>query len=615
MAFYPNSAPATLLKAALAVARNGKPVFPCKPSGKEPLTKRGHLEATTDPRKIHMWWKRWPDANIGVPTGRRSQVLVLDVDHPAGLDALKADHSRLPETRTHSTGSGGMHYLFAYPADEEIRNSASKLAEGLDVRGEGGYIIVPPSRTTRPYEVLDALPPADTPPWLREILTEPQRTAGKVRMIRTAPSVGVNGPPILQGSRDDTLARIAGRLHDGTRSLDDLTAELLEINARRCEPPLPDQEVVKVARSIHGREPCRAGGAPAPEFLEALEEIEKDLYERDRTGQWTGMGGKSERDAVAAAIRLGRRVGGEIIPGGLKLSTSIREWALESAISKRAMLDYWKNGKRKPGVISRLKLKGICRSDNADHKEGESGAIVIVRPTRARFHHSPTGGDSRGGGETLRAPRLRWSAPRFDRVGDELVRTTIRRLGKGCGAVVDALEASGGKMIKGDLAGALGMSRVRDLHRRYLERLQRAGVVECSGEGVSLVPDYLDALQQERVVSGEVAAEECDRGKYAREREAYRNRNRVRLTYHHANIAGADGCIEDLERVGDLSEADRRTLEAIRAFEGKYGRGSFRWDRASCKQLFYSSPEGIWPEPEELRRIRDYMTANQGAAA
>jgi hypothetical protein len=56
MTYYPNSNVATLRKAALSVARNGKPVFPCKPGGKEPLTRHGYLEATTDPRKIHMWW-------------------------------------------------------------------------------------------------------------------------------------------------------------------------------------------------------------------------------------------------------------------------------------------------------------------------------------------------------------------------------------------------------------------------------------------------------------------------------------------------------------------------------------------------------------------------------
>jgi hypothetical protein len=59
-----------------------------------------------------------------------------------------------------------------------------------------------------------------------------------------------------------------------------------------------------------------------------------------------------------------------------------------------------------------------------------------------------------------------------------------------------------------------------------------------------------------------------------------------------------------------------RALEAVEAFERKYGRGAFRWDRASCKELFYSGPiGGYWPEPEELRRIRDYPTVTDGAAA
>ena len=137
-ASYPKPGSVTLLKAALAWARKGKPVFPCKPGGKEPLTEHGYLDATTDPRKIHMWWKRWPEANIGVPTGERSGVLALDVDHPASLDALEAEHGQLPETRTHSTGSGGMHYLFAYPEGSGIRIGTDKPARGLDFRGEGG---------------------------------------------------------------------------------------------------------------------------------------------------------------------------------------------------------------------------------------------------------------------------------------------------------------------------------------------------------------------------------------------------------------------------------------------------------------------------------------------
>lgn len=128
------------LSAALDYAARGWPVFPLRPGGKNPAIPkdeggRGHLDATTDQDQIRRWWRRWPDANIGVPTGERSELLALDVDHPAGLDALEAEHGKLPDTRIHSTGSGGMHYLFPYPAGANVRNSAGKLAPGLDVRG------------------------------------------------------------------------------------------------------------------------------------------------------------------------------------------------------------------------------------------------------------------------------------------------------------------------------------------------------------------------------------------------------------------------------------------------------------------------------------------------
>ena len=73
-----------LLKAALAYAKRGVPVFPCEPGAKKPLTCNGHWDATTDPRAIERWWKRWPTANVGVPTGKKSGLVVLDVDLGAG---------------------------------------------------------------------------------------------------------------------------------------------------------------------------------------------------------------------------------------------------------------------------------------------------------------------------------------------------------------------------------------------------------------------------------------------------------------------------------------------------------------------------------------------------
>jgi hypothetical protein len=162
-----------LLKAALAYARRGIPVFPCEPGGKAPLTHSGFWDATTDARRIKTWWDRWPYANVGVPTGERSGLLILDIDPRAGgpesLAALERTGGPLPETTKARTGGGGVHVFFRYPAEEGVRNSAGRLGPGLDVRGEGGYVIVPPSRTQSAYEWLDRTPPAD-PTWLLECL-------------------------------------------------------------------------------------------------------------------------------------------------------------------------------------------------------------------------------------------------------------------------------------------------------------------------------------------------------------------------------------------------------------------------------------------------------------
>ncbi len=131
----------TVIAAARAYAARGLPVFPCEPGGKRPRTKRGHLDATTNPDQIRRWWSRWPSANIGLPTGTASGLLVLDEDPrhggTASLHALEGEHGRLPTTATIGTGGGGRHYILKYPAAELIRNSAGKLGPGLDVRGGG----------------------------------------------------------------------------------------------------------------------------------------------------------------------------------------------------------------------------------------------------------------------------------------------------------------------------------------------------------------------------------------------------------------------------------------------------------------------------------------------
>lgn len=153
----------TNLSEALKLAAYGLPVFPvhsirsgkctcentdCGSPGKHPRSRNGFKDATTDEEKIINWWNAWPDANIGLATGKVSGVVVLDVDAKNGgienLDLLEDKHGKLPVTLIVQTGGGGLHYYFKYP-EGGLKCSAGKLAVGIDIRGDGGYVVVPPS--------------------------------------------------------------------------------------------------------------------------------------------------------------------------------------------------------------------------------------------------------------------------------------------------------------------------------------------------------------------------------------------------------------------------------------------------------------------------------------
>lgn len=132
---------------ALAYASRGWPVFPCT-GRKLPLVKWKD-GATTDPNQIGTWWRQWPLAMIAVPTGQRSGLVVLDVDRRGDVDGfatLRALGIQIPANAIEvATPSGGCHFWFAAKG-QQVRNSAGKIGPGVDVRGEGGMVIVPPSR-------------------------------------------------------------------------------------------------------------------------------------------------------------------------------------------------------------------------------------------------------------------------------------------------------------------------------------------------------------------------------------------------------------------------------------------------------------------------------------
>lgn len=222
-----------MVLAALGYAGKGWQVFPCLPSGKQPLTLHGLKEATTDPEQIRTWWRKWPDANIAIATGAASGIFVVDLDFDHdGIDSLVKLEAGKPKglaTLECATGGGGAHLYFTWPDGFEIRNSAGKLGRGIDIRGEGGYVIAPPSlhKSGERYQWCTAYPePLDPPSWLIAASTAPNDPHPRTRpgrpptafqpagrLSRYAQQALQNELDILystaQGGRNDQLNRSA----------------------------------------------------------------------------------------------------------------------------------------------------------------------------------------------------------------------------------------------------------------------------------------------------------------------------------------------------------------------------------------------------------------------
>jgi putative DNA primase/helicase len=254
-----------LCRAALYYAKLGWPVLPLRPRSKSPLTKHGYKDATTDERTIRSWWERWPNANVGIATGAASGVVVLDVDPRAGglesLQELMDRHGPLPQTPIVETGGGGLHYYFAVRGSVRSR----RLAHGLELKADGGYIVAPPSLhpTGKPYRWLHGhtpkdLPLAELPEWILASLISadgaraaPEAPVAPSDAVSLPASGDADAPEVVhEGQRHDFLVRLAGKLRAAGFSVEAIESALLIENARRCRPPLPESEVRTIAKSF-----------------------------------------------------------------------------------------------------------------------------------------------------------------------------------------------------------------------------------------------------------------------------------------------------------------------------------------------------------------------------
>lgn len=237
------------LTSALKFARGGFPVFPVAARGKAPLTENGLKDATTDERQINRWWSKWPDANIAMATGHGMVVLDIDVDADRGVDGYdslrlwESEFEALPETWMVLTGGGGIHYYFK--TDKEIRNRTGVLP-GVDVRGDGGYVIVPPSihPNGRAYEweavSFDYKVPVPLPEDLYALMVNNStRDHPKFELPERIP----------EGERNDTLFRYAASLQGKGRTDFEIMAIVQAANDQCCDVPLKPGEVETLVNS------------------------------------------------------------------------------------------------------------------------------------------------------------------------------------------------------------------------------------------------------------------------------------------------------------------------------------------------------------------------------
>ncbi|MDE2058616.1 MAG: bifunctional DNA primase/polymerase [candidate division NC10 bacterium] len=267
------AATATMLESALDLARRGWPVFPLhtiidgrctckdddceKSAGKHPRIAGGFTYASTVELTITHWWTRWPDANIGIATGKASGFFVVDVDPRHGGDdtlrELEAQHGELPSTVESQTGGGGFHKLFKYPG-YPIKSGSGVLGSGLDIKSDGGYIVAPESlhesgqryvweASSHPNDVAIAEPPA----WLLTMLTAKANGNGQERRTQGDWLALLQGAP--SGTRYDVATQIAGHFLGIGRPVEEVEAMLLGFLSQ-CTPPGDAKGQAKIRRMV-----------------------------------------------------------------------------------------------------------------------------------------------------------------------------------------------------------------------------------------------------------------------------------------------------------------------------------------------------------------------------
>lgn len=235
------------------LVRSGKSVIPVG-RDKRPLVEgwKCYQDGLPDDFTVAEWFKHWPDANLAIITGKISGLVVIDCDSE---DANNKFLDEFPEARSTTTVKTprGYHYYFNF--EEGVRNDAGKkIGSGIDVRGDGGYVLCPPSvgLSGDQYKYIHSVRPLRLPGTLREKLLRGDASGDRGHDSRND---GVDGGPgdetrVGQGGRNNFLTRLGGSQRHFNASYETILAALQTANIEQCCPPLPDSEVETIARSV-----------------------------------------------------------------------------------------------------------------------------------------------------------------------------------------------------------------------------------------------------------------------------------------------------------------------------------------------------------------------------
>ncbi len=557
----------TIVSLALEAAAAGRAVFPL--AGKVPLTRNGFKNASTNAQRITAMFNAAPDATgYGIATGAASGLIVVDVDGPEAV--AEAKRRGLTSGHVVKTGrpeGGGFHlYLTLVPCTEV---KSRDLSPGLELKGEGAYVVGAGSLhpTGSLYRVVRDGKPTAAPP---SLLEPPRDLRGQSITPRegyggTPVVLDVAGPPIPEGGRNLELTRIAGRLHDGSRTLDTLTRDLEAINIARFVPPMEAAEVASIAKSIGGKAPCKPAPTITPRVKAAVAYLR--AVQHPVKGMAGATGWSVYRAGLAACSELGREH-----PEGVTLSLDVRSWAQRAGTSKSAL----------SRALKRSPLMRVIKPGRG--KKGATVLFVVNETIGHQVGHSST-------------HRVSIEHEPFSSVPPSALSRTLERLrfgpgriGKSRAALLHALVECDSPLSRAELASKLG--RKPASLRAPLRWLIDAELLERVGHGVYGLPeDFARRIEDAREMGREPEADRLQIARHATQRDAFA------LAWSRGEVVSKKR-LAKLRRHRDDEHQGRRDRDRIRP-EERHASGTI----GELERV----PE---PAPALVDALREYLTLN-----